>query len=86
MNAIHIIGMLRENVDDVYRYFEYELPYDEDDETMSAKIIVKNWTNQSKTRLAVLPSNTRVALTGHLDRCEKFGTIIVVEQLEVISK
>ena len=30
MNSVNIIGFLRENIDDNFRYFEYELPYLED--------------------------------------------------------
>jgi len=85
MNAVNIIGMLRENVDGMHRYFEYERPYDEKGSVENAKIIIKHWTNQEKTRLSVMPINTRVAISGHLDASEKFGTILIVEQIQSLK-
>ena len=86
MNNVNIIGMLREKVDDTSRYFEYELPYENEKGDTSARIVVKNWTNQSKTRVSVMPEGARVAISGHLDGSEKFGTILIVEQLQSVSK
>lgn len=85
MNAVNIIGMLRENIDDYYRYFEYERPYDEKSTVEIAKIVVKHWSNQPKSRLITMPINARVAITGHLDANEKFGTILVVEQIQSVK-
>ena len=84
MNSVCIIGMLREVVDDYHRYFEYELPFQNENEKMTPRIIVRNWTDQPKPRLIVLPENTRVAIHGHLDITEKFGTILLVSELEVL--
>ena len=84
MNSVNIIGYLRENLDEYYRTFEYELPYFEENNTAVAKIVVKYWTNQPKARLITLPENSRVAIQGHLDAHEKFGTILIVEQVQVL--
>ena len=84
MNSVNIIGYLREILDDYYRTFEYELPYFEENNTAVAKIVVKYWTNQPKARLITLPENSRVAIQGHLDAHEKFGTILIVEQVQVL--
>ena len=86
MNSVNIMGLLRENIDDYFRYFEYELPYLEENESVVPKIICKYWANQPKSRLNTLPDASRVAIHGHLDAHEKFGTILVVEQLQVIGK
>lgn len=85
MNSVNITGILREVIDEKYRYFEYQLPYDEENAEGSVnKIVVTFWTKLPKPRLIVLPENTRVAISGHLDVSQKFGTILLVEQLEVI--
>ena len=86
MNSVSIIGYLRENINDYLRYFEYELPFFQENEAAVPKIVVKYWTEQPNSRVNVLPANTRVAIQGHLDAHEKFGTIIVVEELQQISK
>ena len=86
MNCVEITGMLREKINDYFRYLEYELPYLEENTNLVTKIAVKFWTNQKENRLMSLPKNTRVAVHGHLDAHEKFGTILHIEQLEVISK
>jgi hypothetical protein len=86
MNSVNIIGFLRENIDDTFRNFEYELPYLEENEKARTVIVVRNWTNQPNSRLNLYPANSRVAIHGHLDGHEKFGTILVVEQLQVIGK
>ena len=85
MNDVSIIGMLREGVDEYYRYFEYELPFFTDTESLPTRIAIKYWTKQANPRLIVLPSNTRVAIHGHLDAHKNFGTILVVEQFQVIK-
>ena len=84
MNSVDIIGMLREKVDNQFRFFEYELPFLEEANNAPTTIIVRFWTDQLNSRLLVLEPNTRVALHGHLDGHEKFGTILVVEQFQVL--
>ena len=84
MNTVCIIGILKEVVDDYNRFFEYQVPYEVENETLTPRIIVRNWTGQPKSRLIILPLNTRVALHAHLELTEKFGTILLVEQLEVL--
>lgn len=84
MNTVCIIGILKEKIDDKHRYFEYDVPYEIEHETLTPRIIIRYWTDQDNPRLIVLPENTRVAIHGHLDVSKNFGTILLVEQLEVI--
>ena len=84
MNTVSIIGFLREKIDDYYRYFEYELPNFEESDGAVPKIVVKYWTKLPKTRLISIPDNSRVAIQGHLDANEKFGTILFVEEIQVL--
>ena len=83
MNSVSIIGNLVEQIDEYFRYFEYETPYQDEGES-NPKIPIKFWTNQPNSRLIVLPKSTRVAIHGHLDINQRFGTILLVEQLEVL--
>lgn len=85
MNSVCIIGFLREKIDDIYRYFEYELPYFDENENAKTIIVVKFWANQPNARLISMPENSRVAIRGHLDAHEKYGTIIVVEQIQSVK-
>lgn len=84
MNCVDIIGMLRGVIDEHSRYFEYELPFDQPNNDVHPIIVVKYWTRQPNNRLITLAPNTRVAIHGHLDVDKKFGTILLVEQLEVL--
>ena len=84
MNSVSIIGLLLEQIDEYYRYFEYETPYNDDRNVEVPKIPIKFWSNQPNSRLIVLPSSTKVAIHGHLDINQRFGTILLVEQLEVL--
>ena len=84
MNSVDIIGLLREKIDDNYRYFEYELPFLDEPSNGVTRIVIKFWMNQPNSRLLVLEPNTRVAIHGHLDAHEKFGTILVVEQFQAL--
>lgn len=84
MNCVDITGRLREKIDEIYRYFEYELPYLEEPKEGPNLIVIKYWTNLPKSRLVMLNDNARVIIHGHLDRSENFATILVVEQIEVI--
>ena len=84
MNSINIIGLLKPRIDEYYRYFEYELPFDQEDNGLDHTIIIKYWTNLPDSRLLVLADNTRVALQGHLDTDKTHGTIIIVSEVQVI--
>lgn len=84
MNSVDIIGILKEKIDDNYRYFEYELPYLDEPKEGPNIIVIKNWTNQPNSRLLVLQDGTRVALHGHLDTSEKFGTILSVIEVQAL--
>ena len=86
MNCVDITGRVKDVIDDDYRYFEYELPYLAESENGAPLIIVKFWTNVPKSRLILLQTNTRVIIHGHLEAHKKFGTILIVEQLEVLHK
>ena len=85
MNNVNIIGMLREKIDDLYRYFEYERPNDENSKVDIALIPVRYWTNQPNNIVTSLPIHTRVAIQARLDAHEKFGTILVVEGIQKIN-
>ena len=84
MNCVDITGRLKENIDNVFRYFEYELPYLDEPENGPNIIVLKFWTNLPNSRLNNLPDKSRVIIHGHLDVHEKFGTILVVEQMEAL--
>ena len=84
MNSVSIIGFLREKIDNTYRYFEYEMPFDEEEIHLKRQIVVKYWEGQENSRLIVLPSNTRVAIQGRLDASDKFGKILIVEIFQVL--
>ena len=84
MNAVSIIGFLREKIDDQYRYFEYELPFMQESNMTVPRIVIKSWTGQPNSRLIVLEDNVRVAIHGHLDGDPKFGTILIVEELQAL--
>ena len=85
MNSVNISGILKEGIDEFHRYLNYTLPFFQEGNVTEPRIVVKNWTNQPNARLIVLPLNTRVLIHGHLDGDEKFGTILLVEQLEVVK-
>ena len=84
MNSVNIIGIVRDNIDDIYRDFEYELPYSDDPFKKTPKIAIRQWTNQPNARLNVIPNGTHIAAHGHLDSHEKFGTILIVENFQTI--
>jgi len=84
MNSVAIIGKLREKIDGIYRFFEYELPHLKEPENGETRIVIKYWTNLPDSRLLVLENNLRVALHGHLDAHEKFGTILVVDDYQLL--
>jgi len=84
MNSVNVLGYLRNEINEFYRYFDFDLPYSQDASASLPRIVIKYWAKQPNPRLIVLPSNTRVAIHGHLDVDKNFGTILLVEQLEVI--
>ena len=86
MNCVDITGRLKDIIDENYRYFEYELPFLAEPEGAAPLIVLKYWTNVPKSRLVLLQPNTRVIIHGHLEAHEKFATILIVEQLEVLHK
>ena len=82
MNCVDITGRVREKIDNIYRYFEYELPYFDEPKHGPNRIVIRNWTNTENSSIIMLEGNTRVIIHAHLDVVEKFGTILVVEHLE----
>ena len=86
MNSICISGKLREAINDMYRVLEYELPSLAESETGETKIVCKYWTNQGQTRLHLIENNTRVLIKGHLDGHKEFGTILIVEFIEIMHQ
>ena len=82
MNSVNLIGILKDPIDDYFRYFEYELPYSDDPLKPTPRIVIKNWNGQPKSRILTLQSGVKIALHGHLDMNEKFGTILIVESFQ----
>lgn len=85
MNSVNLICVIQPPIDDVYREVEYLLPCFNDDGKNSQKLICKYWPGSPKSRFMQIKDGTRVVLCGHLDAHEKFGTILVVEQFEVLN-
>ena len=85
MNSVELIVSLKEKVDSFFRKVEYELPSFNENGKNTASILVKYWPSQPNSRLIELDGNRLVAIRGHLDTHEKFGTIVVVEQFKVIK-
>lgn len=86
MNEIDIFGFLREKIDDYHRKFEFDLPYIQMNNEAKPIVTIRYWATTPNPRLLVMPEGTRIAFHGHLDIEEKFGTIIVVEQFEVLRQ
>ena len=85
MNAVIITGYLKEKVDMDFRDFVYETPFSDDGLLEERHIKIKYWTPQHQNRLTILPDATKVLVHGHLEQHEKFGTILLAEELEVIG-
>lgn len=85
MNSVEIIGIVKEKIEDKYRKIEYPIPYPRGTSKDSQFINCIYWTSTSDNRLTTIVDGKRIALRGHLDAHEKFGTIIVVEQFEVLN-
>ena len=84
MNSISLICSLKNNIDAFYRNAEYALPLYNDEGKSTQEIVLRYWTNSSPCRLTSLKEGTHIAIRGHIDRHEEHGTIVIVEQLEVI--
>lgn len=84
MNSVELIAVLKENIDDRHRYVEYALPTYNDDNKNSQILVARYWSNQPLTLLNKYEVGRRVAIRGHLDAHEKFGTIVIVETLELL--
>lgn len=85
MNQVNIIGILKDNIDEYLRYFEYERPCEQEGIRKAAIIPTKFWTEQPNSRLITLPNNTRVAISGRLDTHDKFDVILICEELQVLK-
>lgn len=86
MNSIDVIGYIRNNLGDGYRKIEVGLPTFNDDGKNTTEIIAKYWAGGDRNYFLVLPENSHVAIRGHLDYDEKFGTIVIAEQLYCLKK
>lgn len=84
MNSVELIAVLKENIDDKFRYAEYALPTFNDDNKNIQVVVTRYWSNQPNTILNRYEVGKHVAIRGHLDAHEKFGTIVIVETLELI--
>lgn len=85
MNSIEIIGIVKEKTEEKFRKIEYPLPFPNKFNKDSGFINCIFWTGTNENRLTTLVEGKRIAIRGHLDAHEKFGTIIVVEQFEVLN-
>jgi len=85
MNCVDIIGVLRDCIDEKFRYFEYEVPYTDDYDAKDHLIVVRDWTNLNGANFIKIAAGTKVAIHGHLDINEKFGTIIIAEQVQTLK-
>ena len=85
MNSVEILGYLKE-IDGDFRIVEAVLPTFNDKGKNTALIRMKYWTTGNKCYFLSLPINSHVAIRGHLDVDEKFGTIVIVEQVFCIKK
>ena len=85
MNCVTLTGILKAKVDKEYRDLVYDTPFSDEGMLEVRHIKVKYWTKQHQTRLSLIPNETRVLIHGHLEEHEIFGTILLAEELEVIS-
>lgn len=85
MNSIELIAVVKDVVDDIYRYVEYDLPFENEEEETTATSIARYWVQGEKSRFTLLENGTLIALRGHLDVHPKFGTIVIVEQFNVLK-
>lgn len=86
MNNISAIGYVREVVEKEYRKIEFTLPTYDEFGNNTVLVICKYWPGGDRNYLLSLPSGTQIAITGHLDFAEQFGTIVVIEQLYCLKK
>lgn len=85
MNSVEIVGYLKDK-DGEFRLVETPLPTFNDKGKNTASIYMKYWASGNKSYFLTLPMNSCVAIRGHLDVDEKFGTIVIVEQVYCIKK
>lgn len=84
MNNVSLICSLKENLDDKYRLAEYMLPTYNEEGLLTQRIVIKYWLSTDSNSLNSLKEGTRVALKGHLDLSNEFGTVIIVEYFQAI--
>ena len=82
MNLVELSGYLKENLDAIYRELEFAIPGNNIDHGFSTKIVCKYWTNSPNSLLINYKSEHMVGIRGHLERDQKFGIILVVEEIE----
>ena len=84
MNSVDIIGVLKDVIDEYHRKLMYDIPFSLEKDSKVSNIVIRYWTDQPLPRLISLEDSTRVAVHGHLEESEEFGTILLVQQLEVL--
>lgn len=85
MNNVSLIAVIKTDIDDMFRQVEYGLPCFNEKGVDTQVINCKYWPNSPKSRFNQLQIGTKIAICGHLDAHEKFGTILIVEQFETLK-
>lgn len=86
MNSVNLIGYLHENLGNNIRKAQISSPVFNDEGNNTFMIYLKYWAGGDRNFLTSLPNKSHVAIQGHLEYAEKFGTIVVVEQLYCLKK
>lgn len=85
MNSVELIAVTKSKIDSIYRYIEYALPAFNQDNKNSQVIVARFWPNMPDCRFSSMEEGKKIAVRGHLDALEKYGTILIVEQFEVLN-
>jgi len=85
MNSVTLTGIITNKIEGKFRELIYDAPFNDREGLDVRHIKVKYWSNQLETRLMKIEDFKKVLIHGHLEEHEKFGTILLAEELEVIS-
>lgn len=85
MNSAEIIGYLKE-CEGNFRKVEISIPTYNDEGNNSCEIYAKYWAGGDRNYFLSLKAGSLVAIRGHLDVDKNFGTIVIIEQLNCLSK
>ena len=86
MNTVTLVAYLKENIGNEFRKVETVKPTFDENGDNKVNVITRFWAGGEKNYLRVMPINSMVSIVGHLEFDEKFGTIIIVEQMECLKK